>query len=134
MQQTPILLAPPTAHPTHWPETPEPAWFRAELEKFLPYPPTDKTTPTPNGGNIQRAREWYHALSAAVVDALENLPEDASAAQVIQAVQTAVSADLHGDSPMMKPISAWTRQTVFAQALTAPAQLEAGKRRAEARI
>lgn len=130
MHQTPILIAPPTAHPIHWPDTPEPAWFRAELEKFLPYPPTGKTTPTPTGGNIHRARLWYYALSAAVVDALENLPEDASAAQVIQAVQTAVNTDLHDDSPMMKPISAWTRLTVFTHALTAPAQLEAAARRA----
>ena len=134
MLQTPTLIAPLTAHPTHWPETPEPAWFRAELEKFLPYPRRDKTMPTPTGGNIHHARLWYHALSAAIVDALENLPEDASAAQVIQAVQTAVSADLHDDSPMMKPISDWTRQAVFTHALTAPTQLEAAGKTAEARL
>lgn len=134
MQHTPTLIAPLTAHPTHWPATPKPAWFRAELEKFLPYPPTDKTTPTPNGGNITRARQWYRALSAAVVDTLETLPESASAAQVIFAVQRAVSADLDGDSPMMKPISDWTRQIVLAHALTAPAQLEAAGKTAEARI
>ena len=130
MQQPPILIAPPTAHPTHWPETPEPAWFRAELEKFLPYPRTDKTLPTPTGGNITRARLWYRALSAAVIRALESLPETASATETILAVHTATSADLHDDSPMMAPIAAWTRQTVFTHALTAPAQLEAAAKRA----
>ncbi|MCY3916332.1 MAG: hypothetical protein OXG49_10020 [Chloroflexi bacterium] len=125
MLQTPIMIAPPTAHPAQWPATPKPAWFRAELEKFLPYSRTSKAMPTPTGGNITRARQWYRALSVAVVEALETLPESASAAQVILAVQTAVNADLHDDNPMMKPISDWTRQTVFTHALTAPAQLEA---------
>ena len=125
MLQAPTLIAPPTAHPTHWPETPEPAYFRAELEKFLPITGGDRSLPTPTAGNVTRARLWYHALSAAVVDTLESLPETASAAQVIIAVQTATSADLHDETTMLAPIAAWTRQTVFTHALTAPAQLEA---------
>ena len=125
MHQTPTLIAPPTAHPTNWPATPDNAYFRAELAKFLPYPRTDKTLPTPTGGNITRARQWYLALSAAVIRALESLPETASATETIIAVQTAASADLDGDSPMMSPIAAWTRQTVFTHTLTALAQLEA---------
>ena len=134
MLPTLTLIAPPTAHPTHWPATPDAAYFRAELARFLPYPRTDKTLPTPTGGNITRARQWYLALSAAVIRALESLPETASAAQVIFAVQTATSADLDGDSPMMSPIAAWTRQAVFTYALTAPVQLEAAGVTAEARI
>ena len=125
MLQAPTLIAPPTAHPTAWPATPDEAYFRAELARFLPYPRTDKSLPTPTGGNITRAMEWYLALSAAVIRALESLPETASAAQTILAVHTATSADLDGDSPMMSPIAAWTRQAVFTHALIAPTQLEA---------
>ena len=125
MLQAPTLIAPPTAHPAHWPATPDEAYFRAELAKFLPITGGDRSLPTPKGGNITRAMEWYHALSAAVIRALESLPETANATETILAVQTATSADLDGDSPMMTSIVAWTRQAVFTHALTAPAQLEA---------
>ena len=125
MLQAPTLIAPPTAHPTAWPATPDEAYFRAELARFLPYPRTDRSLPTPTGGNITRAMEWYLALSAAVIRALESLPETASAAQTILAVHTASSADLHDETTMLAPIAAWTRQAVFTHALTAPAQLEA---------
>ena len=134
MHQAPTLIAPPTAHPTHWPATPDEAYFRAELAKFLPITGGDRRLPTPTGGNITRARQLYLALSAAVIRALESLPETASATETIIAVQTAASADLDGDSPMMSPIAAWTRQAVFTHALTAPAQLEAAGVTAEARI
>ena len=51
--------------------------------------------------------EWYLALSAAVIRALESLPETASAAQTILAVHTASSADLDGDETTM--LSAYCR-------------------------
>ena len=99
MLPTPTLIAPPTAHPTNWPATPDNAYFRAELAKFLPI----------TGGDRQHRAGHF-------------------------AVQTATSADLDGDSPMMSPIAAWTRQAVFTHALTAPVQSEAAGVTAEARI
>ena len=73
MQQTPTLIAPPAAHPSALARNARRRpGFAPSWKSFCHTRSTDRTMPTPNGGNITRARQWYRALSAAVVDALEN--------------------------------------------------------------